>query len=152
MGCNYREYPPNWKTEIRPAIMKRAGEVRDDAGKITQEARCEECGVLNHEEGWRGSDGLWYSWKTVDDDLHDSGVDYFDTVLKHCLKKDLTAKTMTKIVLTIAHLDHDKSNHDVTLDRLRAWCQRCHLCYDMPRHIENRKNSLKKKKGIIDMF
>ncbi|HWK58717.1 MAG TPA: hypothetical protein VNQ80_15345 [Parapedobacter sp.] len=45
----------------------------------------------------------------------------------------------TKVVLTIAHLDHDKSNADVLDDRLRALCQACHLKYDLPRHIENRK-------------
>lgn len=45
----------------------------------------------------------------------------------------------TKIVLTIAHLDHDKLNHDVKDERLKALCQKCHLAYDLPRHIANRK-------------
>jgi len=45
----------------------------------------------------------------------------------------------TKVVLTIAHLDHDKSNHNVSDDRLKALCQGCHLKYDLHRHIENRK-------------
>lgn len=45
----------------------------------------------------------------------------------------------TRIVLTIAHLDHDKLNHEVADDRLAALCQRCHLGYDLPRHINNRK-------------
>jgi hypothetical protein len=45
----------------------------------------------------------------------------------------------TFIVLTIAHLDHDKTNHDVRDERLAALCQRCHLKYDLPRHINNRK-------------
>lgn len=44
-----------------------------------------------------------------------------------------------RIVLTIAHLDHDKLNHDVKDDRLKALCQKCHLGYDLPRHIANRK-------------
>lgn len=44
-----------------------------------------------------------------------------------------------KIILTIAHLDHDKLNHDVKLDRLKALCQRCHLNYDRHRHVRNRK-------------
>lgn len=152
MPINYNEYPANWKTEIRPAVMARAGEVRDTEGKIIQEARCEECGVLNHEEGWRGSDGEWYTFKKVDDDLNLHGIDYFDTVLKHCLKKDMTAKKMSKICLTVAHLDHDKANHEVTVERLRAWCQRCHLNYDRDHHNDNRRNNLKKKKLIIDMF
>ncbi len=43
----------------------------------------------------------------------------------------------TKIVLTVAHLDHDKSNN--RFHNLKALCQRCHLGYDMKRHIANRK-------------
>ena len=35
-----------------------------------------------------------------------------------------------KVVLTVAHLDHDADNHDVSLDRLKAMCQYCHLNYD----------------------
>ncbi len=35
-----------------------------------------------------------------------------------------------KVVLTIAHLDHDETNHDVLLERLMALCQVCHLRYD----------------------
>ena len=45
----------------------------------------------------------------------------------------------TKIILTIAHLDHDKLNHDVALDRLVALCQRCHLKYDKSERVRNRK-------------
>ncbi len=36
----------------------------------------------------------------------------------------------TQVVLTIAHLDQDPENWDVTDDRLMAMCQRCHLNYD----------------------
>lgn len=47
--------------------------------------------------------------------------------------------TGSKVVLTIAHLDHDHDNWDVADDRLAALCQRCHLNYDRPRHINKRK-------------
>lgn len=40
-----------------------------------------------------------------------------------------SAKTVT-VVLTVAHLDHDETNHDVSDDRLKAMCQYCHLNYD----------------------
>jgi len=36
-----------------------------------------------------------------------------------------------RIILTIAHLDHDEMNHDVKLERLAALCQQCHLRYDV---------------------
>ncbi len=53
-----------------------------------------------------------------------------------------------KIILTIAHLDHDEENHDVKDDRLKALCQRCHLRYD----VEEKKRRAKKKKAVGDLF
>ncbi len=44
-----------------------------------------------------------------------------------------------QVILTIAHLDHDHKNHDVTDDRLKAMCQGCHLSYDMAVHQHRRK-------------
>ncbi len=35
-----------------------------------------------------------------------------------------------KVILTIAHLDHDETNWNVKDDRLKAMCQKCHLQYD----------------------
>ena len=35
-----------------------------------------------------------------------------------------------RVILTIAHLDHDETNESVTDDRLKAMCQLCHLRYD----------------------
>lgn len=142
--CDYKEYPNNWKTEIRPAVMKRAGEVRDAEGNIIQEARCEECGVVNHAKGARNFKGEWLDEDRINGMNSDSGEWNFQHIKGFPI--------IIKIVLTVAHLDHDINNKDVNIDRLKAWCQKCHLAYDRPRHEENRKNNLKKKKGIIDMF
>jgi 5-methylcytosine-specific restriction endonuclease McrA len=79
MPIDYKKYPPNWKSEMRPRILKRAGN------------RCEFCGAENHQP--------------------------------HPL-------TGSKVVLTIAHLDHDPQNWDVKDERLAALCQKCHLAYD----------------------
>jgi 5-methylcytosine-specific restriction endonuclease McrA len=79
MPINYSKYPPNWKSEIRPRILKRA------------ENRCEYCGAENYKP--------------------------------HPV-------TGSKVVLTIAHLDHDPENWDVKDERLAALCQKCHLAYD----------------------
>ena len=68
--------------------------------------RCEQCHVPNGAVVSRLPGGMWF----IDPD----GV---------------------RIVLTIAHMDHDKANWDVKDTRLRAWCQRCHLRYDRPRHV-----------------
>ena len=45
--------------------------------------------------------------------------------------------TGARVVLTIAHLDHDPRNS--TPDNLRAWCQRCHNTYDAPVRAQNRR-------------
>jgi len=44
---NIARYPKNWK-EIREKILTRAGQVRDESGKVIQEACCEWCGSENH--------------------------------------------------------------------------------------------------------
>lgn len=48
-------------------------------------------------------------------------------------------RTGSRVVLTIAHLDHDKDNHGVTDDRLAALCQACHLGHDRERHDHVRR-------------
>jgi hypothetical protein len=59
---------------------------------------------------------------------------------KFCGIENYTVKTNgTKVVLTIAHLDHDSKNNDVADERLAALCQACHLRYDLWRHIMKRK-------------
>lgn len=44
-------------------------------------------------------------------------------------------ETGSRVVLTIAHLDHDAKNHAVADDRLASLCQRCHLNYDREHHM-----------------
>ena len=46
-----------------------------------------------------------------------------------------------KVVLTVAHLDHDETNHDVHDNRLKAMCQWCHLNYDAKEKV--RRSQLK---------
>lgn len=45
--------------------------------------------------------------------------------------------TRSRVVLTVAHLDHDPRN--CAPDNLKAWCQRCHITYDAPRKAADRK-------------
>ena len=44
--------------------------------------------------------------------------------------------TGSKVVLTVAHLDHTPEHCDEA--NLRAWCQLCHLAYDRTIHESNR--------------
>lgn len=45
--------------------------------------------------------------------------------------------TGSKVVLTVAHLDHQPENCDRA--NLRAWCQKCHNVYDGPMRREGIK-------------
>jgi len=54
--------------------------------------------------------------------------------------------TGSRVVLTVAHLDHTPENCDP--DNLKAMCQRCHLHYDRFHHAETRR----KGKAIGDLF
>lgn len=56
--------------------------------------------------------------------------------------------TGSRVVLTVAHLDHTPEN--VAWSNLRAWCQRCHNTYDMPmrrRGIADRAHA-----ATLDLF
>lgn len=125
MPIDYKKYPKNWK-EIRERILLRANN------------ECEFCGVENkrviHRYG-KGQDD-WEYWP--------EGMESEVWSLEN-LKPTL-------IVLTIAHLDHDSTNHEVTDDRLAALCQKCHLGYDIDRHVANRKRNKIAKMGIKSLF
>lgn len=128
MPIDYSKYPPNWKTEIRPAVLKRAGQINHPlTGEILRHAECEFCGVENHRIIHRFGKEK-YEWIYWPDGIQSEAYIAMN-------------KKATKVILTIAHLDHDKLNHNVQLDRLKALCQKCHLQYDMPRHIANRKSN-----------
>lgn len=58
--------------------------------------------------------------------------------------------TGSKVVLTIAHLDHDIEHNDY--DNLRAWCNRCHLTYDAKYHATNARETRIKRSGQMRMF
>lgn len=45
--------------------------------------------------------------------------------------------TGSKVVLTVAHIDHDKNNN--RFSNLAALCQSCHLNHDRNQHIANRR-------------
>ena len=134
MPIDYKNYPPNWKTEIRPRILARA------------KNRCERCKVRNYDIGYRDKNGKFYSFSLLDAALHHKGYDYFDHELKHI---DIDKKPL-KIVLTLAHLDHGLKDHSD--DNLQALCQRCHFLLDREQHQRNARKTRNRKKGLVDMF
>ncbi len=132
MPIDYKNYPPNWKTEIRPAILARA------------ENKCEECGVENYAVGYWDKEGKFWTVGDCLSLLEDSGYDIFSegNELGHVPIE----KKPVKIVLTISHTDHDIQNNDYA--NLRALCQHCHLSHDKEHHQQTRRRN----KGIQDLF
>lgn len=124
---NYKLYPADWKTRIRPDILNRAGHC------------CEKCGVKNYAIGYRDQAGKFYDSQLIIDALEDNGYDYFDNELSNCYDKKGNPTPPVKIVLTIAHIDHDVSNNDYS--NLAAYCQSCHLSHDKQQHAETRRNN-----------
>lgn len=112
MPIDYSKYPPNWKTEIVPAVLSRANNC------------CEKCGLENRQTVWaiklwikeNGRYKLRSIWFRDKRDAERENTMYFVRPVR--------------VILTIAHLDHDETNHTVELERLLALCQMCHLRYD----------------------
>lgn len=46
-------------------------------------------------------------------------------------------ETGSRVVLTVAHLDHSKSDNEFNM---KAACQKCHLAWDRARHVRKRKH------------
>jgi RNAse (barnase) inhibitor barstar len=133
MPIDYSRYPPNWKTEIRPAVLKRDNNC------------CKFCGVGNGHIVIRGkaymnNDAFFNATTQKHHLINGVGIDADDF-------KATTTKQV-KIVLTIAHLDHDEDNHNVKLDRLAALCQKCHLDYDRAEKKRRRKEN----QGLRSLF
>lgn len=57
--------------------------------------------------------------------------------------------TGSKVVLTVAHIDHDKKNN--RFGNLAALCQKCHLKHDLPHHIQNRKYGRNWKRSQLEL-
>ncbi len=115
---NKHRYPPNWKTEIRPAILRRAGN------------KCEWCGLLNYAVGYRTPEGQFVP-ATAPDGQPIVGSTYKDARRwQHQVGEwDGEGRRYVIIVLTVAHV-HDDNPANCTPENLAALCQQCHNRHD----------------------
>lgn len=104
---NRKLYPKNWK-EIRKQILERANN------------KCEFCGVENYAEGYRDKNG-----------------NFIESIGMQQEADMLDGEKIIRIVLTIAHLDHDPTNNSP--NNLRALCQKCHNTYDKEHRLATRR-------------
>jgi hypothetical protein len=129
---NKHRYPKNWP-EVRAAIVWRA------------RGRCEQCGVKNHEIGGRTRDGSWLKAHPMGRANATPGSWWWcsnGTRLEYL--------RIVRIVLTVAHLDHQPENNSP--ENLRALCQRCHLAHDHVHHQQNAYATRRKGKAAGDLF
>ena len=138
MPIDYKKYPSNFKTEIRPSVLKRAKNC------------CEFCRVPNYAVGHISNNGSFVpirghrfamgapSYRAAKM-LLDSLNEYPDFPIKYIV-----------IVLTIAHLDHKITNND--LSNLKFLCQKCHLDYDKEHRKKSRAKNRKLEKGLMCLF
>ncbi len=133
---NRGRYPPDW-SEIRARILQRA------------DNRCERCDVANHALGGRTRDGRFCP-----------ALPLGERALRlewpapgswaWCEAPATKPLKIIRIVLTIAHLDHQPENCDPY--NLRAWCQRCHLGYDAQHHAATARRTRRARLAIGELF
>ena len=58
--------------------------------------------------------------------------------------------TGSKVVLTVAHLDHQPENCEP--ENLKAWCQKCHLNYDKHHHAMTAYKTRMAAANTADLF
>lgn len=138
MPCDYKKYPADWRTVIRPRILARA------------ENKCEQCRVPNGAWVCRGMWGGVVCWQDDDGNIYSAengnpmGESYVGDVWG---EQD---KGLVKIVLTVAHLDHNTENN--ADGNLKALCQKCHLNHDKEFHQNNSRATRNKNRGLQNLF
>lgn len=155
MPINYNDYPPNWKTEIRPRILERDGHC------------CKFCGVPNYAiirihpfkvNGMPLADivdkpPFDYTKAIMGQDsllrISDKEASRFSLKLfKDGLDCKIGGFKYIQIILTIAHLN-DPNPMNCEDSNLAALCQKCHNKHDAPMRRVNAKATLETKKRAI---
>lgn len=162
MPIRYSDYPPTWKTEIVPRILKRAG------------YRCEGCKVCyHHAVGFRDETGKFYgNGGNQDCDASGIGQKPDGTMLTYSearefvdhynnsggkRKTDESGQRWFVVVLTVAHLRRcgnpdDDGPIDCPDSDLAAYCQSCHLRADKDRHKIKRLRGRKERMAVGSLF
>jgi hypothetical protein len=117
MPINYNLYPSDWKTRLKRIVWDRA------------KGRCEKCGLYHMQSVMSYKIPMRRGTKLV----------YRVRWLNQSFLPQIKGAKPVKVVLTMAHLDHDADNRHVHPDRLRLWCQLCHLRYDAQPKADKRK-------------
>lgn len=126
MPIDKTKYPPNWNEISRKIRVERAGN------------QCEWCGAPNGRYILRDNDDP-AKFTVVPDPI---SQEQFYAIFggKHITEMS----KIIKVILTIAHMDHDTTHNDES--NLKALCQRCHLRYDAKEHGKHAAQTRRKKR------
>lgn len=120
-------YGRQWRTEIRPRILQRAGD------------KCEQCGKPDRVEAWtrtlpHGPAPMMF-WCPFGESRW---RDHHGRPVPERVVRTLFSVPIRKVrvVLTVGHLNHTPG--DDRDENLKALCQWCHLNYDKLHHRETR--------------
>lgn len=133
---NKARYPADWAA-ISLRIRERAGQ------------RCEECGVANYALGGRHEDGRFLPALPLGEKL--LRVEWPQPGMwAWCDNGGAPEyRRIVRIVLTVAHLDHQPENCGE--ENLRAWCQRCHNRYDSATRRRGTQERERVKRAVGDL-
>lgn len=153
MAFDKRKYPPYWRQFSEYIRFERA------------QGKCERCNAPNGETVERG---YLSSVQRVPIWFDGHGETYHAATgkyLGHFRSYELDLNRVSKIVLTVAHLDHDGGvcrckrlfgTKCARPDHVLALCQSCHLSLDRPKHLAvQAKNRAKKKdarRGLLNLI
>ncbi|MGQ0738267.1 MAG: hypothetical protein ACT4OJ_04335 [Bacteroidota bacterium] len=107
MPVNYKDYHPKWKLISMMIRLRRAGN------------RCEKCHIHNGAVVKRTKGDMWRTPSVQEWDMIHSRIRYSHSNMSESLKYH----GFTKIVLTVAHFEHDN-----TINRFCYLLSLCHLC------------------------
>lgn len=118
-------YPKDW-----PEISKR---IRERDGQ-----RCKRCKAPNGKSVARAEGSYMIENGDVFSDMDGESLG--------CARgSEYPAVRFTRIVLTVAHLDHDPTHNDD--ENLAALCQRCHLLHDKAQHAATARETRRSRKA-----
>ena len=135
MPIDYKEYHPDWK-----AISLR---IRKDRACN----KCEWCGEMNGEVVRLNKATRQRERAGFMSSKHSEALDYA-RALNDSANDGLGR--WYPVVLTVAHIDHDKTNNDD--GNLAALCQACHLGHDSKQHENSRRYGRNWKRGQGSLF
>ncbi len=112
--------------DARAAVLARAGNACECRGECGEQHRTNVCAAPNGATIHRERSA---PWRWIRGPFETRGTPLLPGV---------------RVVLTVAHLDHNPGVNDV--ERLRAFCQRCHLRHDRFLHAANARATLAAKR------